>query len=348
VQLYGDAVNMNVIARVLAFAAALVASSGVSTAQQGGGVVQPGFVTPNNCVAWVSTNIIKDVGLTCGGGGAGTPGGSNTQVQYNNSGSFGGITGATTDGTKLTLVAPVLGAATGTSLALGGATNGTNALAVTGTVNISLGITSGAGIFSNSGVAGVPRFVSNGPGNFFYVGNQDTHTYSITYSTGTSNPVQQWADNAGIVLLPVNCLVQFNGTTSSFPALKRSTTTLQVQLADDTGFANLTGAQVIAQLQTFTDAATIAWDGNLGSVAKVTLGGNRTMGAPTNIQTGGTYVLYAIQDGTGGRTLAYNAVFKWPAGVAPIITTTAGAVSVISCIRQDGKNLQCTAALGFS
>lgn len=42
-------------------------------------------------------------------GGGGTPGGSNTQVQYNNAGSFGGISGATTNGTALTLVAPVLG-----------------------------------------------------------------------------------------------------------------------------------------------------------------------------------------------------------------------------------------------
>jgi hypothetical protein len=39
----------------------------------------------------------------------GTPGGSTTQVQYNNAGVFGGITGATTNGTALTLVAPVLG-----------------------------------------------------------------------------------------------------------------------------------------------------------------------------------------------------------------------------------------------
>ena len=38
-----------------------------------------------------------------------TPGGSTTQVQYNNAGAFGGITGATTNGTALTLVAPVLG-----------------------------------------------------------------------------------------------------------------------------------------------------------------------------------------------------------------------------------------------
>ncbi len=44
-----------------------------------------------------------------GGGGGGTPGGSNTQCQYNNSSAFGGITGCTTNGTAVTLVAPVLG-----------------------------------------------------------------------------------------------------------------------------------------------------------------------------------------------------------------------------------------------
>lgn len=38
-----------------------------------------------------------------GGGGGGTPGGSDTQVQYNNAGSFGGISGATTNGTAVTV-----------------------------------------------------------------------------------------------------------------------------------------------------------------------------------------------------------------------------------------------------
>jgi hypothetical protein len=41
-----------------------------------------------------------------GGGGGGSPGGSNTQVQYNNAGAFGGISGATTDGTTLSLTSP--------------------------------------------------------------------------------------------------------------------------------------------------------------------------------------------------------------------------------------------------
>jgi hypothetical protein len=39
-------------------------------------------------------------------GGGGTPGGSNTQVQFNNASAFGGITNATTDGTTMTLTSP--------------------------------------------------------------------------------------------------------------------------------------------------------------------------------------------------------------------------------------------------
>ena len=39
-------------------------------------------------------------------GGSATPGGSNTQVQYNNASSFGGITNATSDGTTLSLTSP--------------------------------------------------------------------------------------------------------------------------------------------------------------------------------------------------------------------------------------------------
>ena len=35
-----------------------------------------------------------------------TPGGSTTKVQYNNAGSFGGITNATTDGTTLSMTSP--------------------------------------------------------------------------------------------------------------------------------------------------------------------------------------------------------------------------------------------------
>jgi len=58
------------------------------------------------------TDYVKVVGTAT----AGAAGGSTTQVQYNNAGVLAGITGATTNGTVLTLVTPVLGVATATSL----------------------------------------------------------------------------------------------------------------------------------------------------------------------------------------------------------------------------------------
>ncbi len=47
------------------------------------------------------SQVIISGGGGGGGGGGGTPGGSTTQIQYNNSSAFGGITGATSDGTNL-------------------------------------------------------------------------------------------------------------------------------------------------------------------------------------------------------------------------------------------------------
>ena len=88
---------------------------------------------------------------------------------------------------------------------------------------------------------------------------------------------------------------------------------------------------------TLTDSATINWDVSQGSVATVTLGGNRVIAAPTNLKVG-TYILHIIQDGTGGRTVTWNSVFKWPAGVAPVLTTTGNRRDLFSFVC-DGTNL---------
>ena len=71
---------------------------------------------------------------------------------------------------------------------------------------------------------------------------------------------------------------------------------------------------------------------NLRSICNqfvVTLVANRTLATPTNLTIGQTGHIYAIQDGTGGRTLSYNAVFKFPGGTDPVATTSAGAVNLL-------------------
>jgi hypothetical protein len=97
---------------------------------------------------------------------------------------------------------------------------------------------------------------------------------------------------------------------------------------------------------TLTDQAAITWDLNANQVSKVTLAGNRTLSAPTNMKAGATYILRVIQDGVGSRTLAYNSVFKWPGGTAPVLSTGAGDIDILTFVC-DGTNMYGVAQLDF-
>lgn len=90
-------------------------------------------------------------------------------------------------------------------------------------------------------------------------------------------------------------------------------------IADDI----ITSAKLNYSESTLTDGATINWDASTQDVCKVTLGGNRTLAAPTNNTTGQFISILVIQDGTGSRTLTWNAVFEFAADTAPTLTTTA-------------------------
>jgi hypothetical protein len=79
---------------------------------------------------------------------------------------------------------------------------------------------------------------------------------------------------------------------------------------------------------TLTDGTYIGWDTANASIATVTLGGNRTFANASNLKVG-TYILTILQDATGSRTATWNSGYKWPAGVAPTLTTTANAKDVV-------------------
>jgi hypothetical protein len=109
--------------------------------------------------------------------------------------------------------------------------------------------------------------------------------------------------------------------------------------ADTEAATRLSDLERHVTAQTLTDAASIAWDTSAGHLASVTLGGNRTLAAPTN-GVAGTYILRVTQDGTGSRALAYDAVFEWAGGTAPVLSTAAGAVDVLSFVSFDGAAFQ--------
>jgi len=96
-------------------------------------------------------------------------------------------------------------------------------------------------------------------------------------------------------------------------------------LASPTFTGTVTTPRLINPPVTLTDAATIAVDASLGNFYRVTLGGNRTLGAPTNPTDGQKILIEVLQDGTGSRTLAYNAIYGFGTDVtSPTLSTGIG------------------------
>lgn len=172
-------------------------------------------------------------------------------------------------------------------------------------------------------------------GNSFAAGDQATHTRLNAAVNAATFDTTGAVDNASTQISGGAIIVKDGGIGSA-------------KLASDSTNANASRVKLNRGTYALTDAATIATDCSLSNVFTVTLGGNRTLGAPTNILAGATYIWIITQDGTGSRTLAYNSVFKWQGGVSPTLTTTAAAKDMISAVSPDGTNLYCTSILNLS
>jgi len=204
-----------------------------------------------------------------------------------------------------------------------------------------------------------------------YIGNQPAEKYTtfsvqhFTTSATTTYTLDHPVANENEIALFINNVRQQPGSSYAYTAdgtnlvLSSATTTSDTMYCVFIGKAVQTvtpGANTITasmfnsntsfefptQLYvaeaTLTDGATINWNLETQQVAKVTLGGNRTLAAPTNQQAGAFCALMIIQDSTGSRTLSFNSAYKFNAGTAPTLTTTASAKDLL-VFRSDGTNL---------
>jgi hypothetical protein len=232
------------------------------------------------------------------------------------------ITGRATIGTNLTVSG---------NTTIGGAgkvANATGWFGVTGRQSISTNLFVGGNTFV-SGLVGIGTIAptSDAIAKFIHINDatssgvvlQAARKFSVYSSASSSFVVRDETGAKPRLTIDSNGLVTACNSLTVTNTLTSGNTTLNGTTTDKSNALN----------QTLTDAATIAWDTSLGRVATVTLGGNRTMGLPTNLKVG-TYILRVRQDATGGRTLAWNAAFKWTAQTAPTLTTTASAVDVFS------------------
>jgi hypothetical protein len=90
-----------------------------------------------------------------------------------------------------------------------------------------------------------------------------------------------------------------------------------------------------------TDAATIAVDASYGDcLLTVTLGGNRTLGGPTNPVHDGQKIVFKVsQDGTGNRTLAYDALYRFSTDLpSPTLSTAASKIDYLGFIYNAASN----------
>jgi len=133
----------------------------------------------------------------------------------------------------------------------------------------------------------------------FKIANTD-HMKFLSSSGDTV--IQQMTDTKDIIFK------QFDGTS--------------VLAINDGAYAEFLGAGIVPEA-TLTDASTITWNGLTQSVAKVTLGANRTLGLASGGVAGAFISLLIIQDGTGSRTLSFNAAYEFTGDTAPTLTTTA-------------------------
>lgn len=104
--------------------------------------------------------------------------------------------------------------------------------------------------------------------------------------------------------------------------------------------------------QTFTRAQTTApfvvppstsidTDAAQSNLFLLGLTANSTLNNPSNLQPGQAITYRVKQDATGNRSLTFGTVFKFPSGVAPVLTTVANAVDVISGFVNDDSNILC-------
>ena len=104
-------------------------------------------------------------------------------------------------------------------------------------------------------------------------------------------------------------------------------------MLDTSSVQFLSNKILVEKITALVDAATITTDAATGNVFTVTLGGNRTLANPTNPTNGQRVTWRVKQDGTGSRTLAFGAAFRFGTDlISATLSTTAGKLDFIGAI----------------
>jgi hypothetical protein len=206
--------------------------------------------------------------------------------------------------------------------------------ATTGAFTVTFKTSSGTGVTWSTTDKGTKLVYSDGT-NVVDTGlistalNADLDTNSFDILFDDTKGIRDDSDNEQLIFKKAGSAVNYfemtNAATGNNPIITANGSDTNVGInivTKGTGLVKFEDATYNPEA-TLTDGATINWAVNAEPVAKVTLGGNRTIAAPTGGATGQFVSLLVIQDGTGSRTLTWNAVYEFASDTAPTLTTTA-------------------------
>jgi hypothetical protein len=274
-------------------------------------------------------------GITIAASSGGTPGGSTTQVQYNNAGAFGGITGATTNGTALTLVAPVLG--TPASATLTNATGLPLSTGVTGNLPVT-NLNSGTGATSSTFWRGDGVW-SSPAGGGDVVGPASSTDNAFTRFDSTTGKLLQ--NSTGATLSDTGAAV----FTGALDVLGNSTAGSNLKLYEDTdngtNYVSFKAPDTIAANVTWTlpaadgTSAQVLQTNGSGVLSFATAGGGSPGGSTTQLQYNNAGAFGGISGVTtdGTRITASTTI-----GVGAATPSTSGSGITFPATQSDSTN----------
>ncbi len=302
--------------------------------------------------------------------GGGSPGGSNTQLQYNNSSAFGGISGVTSDGTNVTagsgnlratsprITTSILdanGLALFTLTATGSAVN---ALTYNNAATGSSPTFASTGTDSNIGV----NFLAKGAGSF--VVGHDTQTASVNFYNNGTTPVMGWRTSgsntavfgvasgtdaifAGSV---VNDFCFRNDSSKSFlwsvngtsAAVKIVASTGQLSLLNNITSTNMTTGSLIVAGGVGVAGAIFA-----GSIQSTPIGSvTQSTGFFTTVQTTGRVSAGNLTNGAASQSIIVAGVDAGFSSIEAITSTATGTqCAQLQMSRSRGTNASPTVVL---
>lgn len=273
-----------------------------------------------------SGTFLKSNGASANPAWAAAPAGTVTTASVVSANGFAGSVANATTTPAITLSTSISGILQGNGTAISAATTtgSGNVVLATGPT-ITLGNATGLPI--STGVSGL----GTGVATFLATPSSANLASALTDETGTGTVVYSVSPTLTGTPAAPTASAGTNTTQLATTGFVTGNVATAANYQANTASKLLAPASVWSAASTtaLTDAATVAVDMSTGVNFTLTIGGNRTLGNPSNTKVGQTGIIRVVQDATGSRTLAFASSYKFAGGLSCTIAPASAAVTYL-------------------